>query len=323
MHAVIENSDSSFFQYWDKLCANDPVQSPIYMQQRTGSRAQRETGQQFTDRSFLVMAAEEPVFGCSLTLHRDEQGRKCIGYFGREASSYTNHSSLQSSTNNYRPEAVRLLQSHIHQLIEEIQPHSINYLDPVSCGVMSPVTQVLLEKGATPIVQKAQVVDLSISERDLQRNMTKSCRGMVEWGRRNLEIEIIGGERFDVSLGEQAGATRYGNALSFESLIKKGNGFLAQARYKDAIVSSSLFVHNNKTCHVVFADDLSDSLDRPVLHAPVWQAMLHAKKLQCSQFDFGRSSVTRSSEASKAGSDFAAASFGGESHSRLRVTLDR
>jgi hypothetical protein len=90
MHAVIENSDSGFFQYWDRLVANDPVQNPIYMQQRADSLKIKDSAAQFTDRSFLVMAAEEPVFGCSLTLHLDEQGRKCIGYFGREASSHIN-----------------------------------------------------------------------------------------------------------------------------------------------------------------------------------------------------------------------------------------
>ena len=67
------------------------------------------------------------------------------------------------------------------QLIEEIQHHAIDYLDPVSCGVMSPVTEVLLEKRAIPIVQQAQIIDLLISKRDLLRSMAKSCRGMVAW----------------------------------------------------------------------------------------------------------------------------------------------
>ena len=39
------------------------------------------------------------------------------------------------------------------QLIEEIQPDAIDYLEPVSCGFMSPVTQVLLEKRVIPILQ--------------------------------------------------------------------------------------------------------------------------------------------------------------------------
>jgi hypothetical protein len=102
------------------------------------------------------MLAEEPIFGCSLTMHLDEQGRKCIGYFGREASSLMNQATMQTTSNSFRPEAIRLLQEHINQLIEEIQPHAIDYLDPVSCGVMSPITQVLLEKGAIPIVQQGR-----------------------------------------------------------------------------------------------------------------------------------------------------------------------
>ncbi len=329
MHAVIETSDSSFFQYWDKLCANDPVQNPIYMQQRSGSQSAQKDMPQFTDRSFLIMAAEEPVFGCSLTLHLDERGRKCIGYFGREASSHVNQSTLQTPSNNFRPDAIRLLQEHINQLIEEIQPHTINYIDPVSCGVMSPVTQVLLEKGATPIVQQAQVIDLSVSERELYRSMTKSCRGMVEWGRRNLEIEIISGDRFDVSQGEYAAAINTGSVpfendkLTYEALIKKGNGFLVQGSYRGELVSSSLFVHNRKTCHYVFAENISNSLDRPVLHALIWEAMRHSRDKHCGHFDFGCTSISKSKESSTSSCSLAASSFGGESHARLRVTLDR
>lgn len=323
MNAVIETSDSGFFQYWDKLCANDPVQNPIYMQQRSESKSVNDTAPEFTDRSFLVMVAEEPIFGCSLTMHLDEQGRKCIGYFGREASSHVNQSSMQASTNNFRPEAIRLLQQHINQLIEEFQPHSINYLDPVCCGVMSPVTQVLLEKGATPIAQKAQIIDLSVSKRDLQRGMTKSCRGMVEWGRRNLEIEVISGEAFDESLADRAGEIYADNRLTYEALIRKGNGFLVQGRYNNELVSSGLFVHNNKTCHLVSAQRLSDSVDRPVLHALIWEAIQQGKGLQCHQFDFGSSAMNSPAELPQSEHDFSASAFGGESHARLRITLDR
>lgn len=323
MHAVIETSDSGFVRYWDKLCANDPAQNPIYMQQRLESAIPGDTASEFTDRSFLVMVAEEPVFGCSLTMHLDEQGRKCIGYFGREASSYVNQSSMQAPTNSFRPEAIRLLQQHINQLIEEFQPHSINYLDPVSCGVMSPVTQVLLEKGATPVVQKAQIIDLSVSKRDLHRGMTKTCRGMVEWGRRNLDIQMISGDAFDASIANHAAEIYADDRLACESLIRQGNGFLLQGRYNDELVSSGLFVHNNKTCHLVCAQRMPDSIDRPVLHALVWEAIQQSRLLQCNQFVFGSSSVNPSAESSQSGSDFSATCFGGESHARLRITLDR
>ncbi|PCI73349.1 MAG: hypothetical protein COB20_16310 [SAR86 cluster bacterium] len=323
MHAVIETSDSDFVQYWDKLCANDPVQNPIYMQQRSESQTTNDSITEFTDRSFLVMLAEEPVFGCSLTMHLDEQGRKCIGYFGREASSHVNQATMQAPSNSFRPEAIRLLQEHINQLIEEIQPDTIDYLDPVSCGVMSPITQVLLEKGAIPVVQQAQIIDLSISKRDLHRSMTKNCRGLVEWGRRNLELEIVSGDCFDVSLGDQVEKIYAGDKIAYDALIKKGNGFLVQGRYKGELVSNGLFVHNNKTCHLISAKKISNSIDRPVLHALIWEAMLQSRNMHCSQFDFGSSNIASSREPSSSGADFSATCFGGESHARLRVMLDR
>lgn len=329
MHAVIETSDSGFFRYWDKLCANDPVQNPIYMQQRSVSRSTQVDTSQFTDRSFLIMAAEEPVFGCNLTLHLDDQGRRCIGYFGREASSHVNQSTMRTPTNNFRPEAIRLLQEHVNQLIEEIQPHTISYIDPINCGVMSPVTQVLLEKGAMPVVQQAQVVDLSHSERELYRSLSKSCRGMVEWGRRNLEVEVISGDRFDVSNGEYAAAIDScdrqfeSDKLTYEALIKKGHGFLVQGRHKGELVSNGLFVHNNMTCHHVFVNNLASSLDRPLLHALIWEAMLQSKTQGCSQFDFGKTTLGGSADKSPSSGVLSASCFGGEPHARLRVTLDR
>ncbi len=269
------------------------------------------------------MAAEEPVFGCSLTLHRDESGRKCMGYFGREASSHVNQSTLKSPSNNFRPEAIRLLQDHMNNLIEEIQPDSIDYLDPVCCGVMSPVTQLLLEKGAIPRVQQAQIIDLSVSQRELRRSMTKSCRAMVEWGIRNLDIEVISGEQFGVALGEQAETIAASDRLACEALNKTGNGFLVQGRLKGELVSNGLFVHNRKTCHLVWAEKKSTSPDRPVLHALIWQAMQQSKNLQCNKFDFGNSTIGSSHLDAAVDAEFSATCFGGKSHNRLRVTLNR
>ncbi|MDG2337229.1 MAG: hypothetical protein P8N94_04470 [Gammaproteobacteria bacterium] len=317
------------FGYWDKLYANDPVQNPIYMQQRADSLKIKDSAAQFTDRSFLVMAAEEPVFGCSLTLHFDQQRRKCIGYFGREASSHINQSSIQAPTTIFDEKLFGLLQAPIGQLIEEIQPHSIEYLDPVCWRVMSPMTQVLLNHGGRPVPQRSQLIDISIAERELHRNMSKSCRGMVEWGRRHLDIEIVHGDCFDASTNEHFVSINLekvfteNNKFIYESLVKRGNGFLVQGRYRNELVARSLFVHNNKTSHQVFAENKSGSLDRPVLHALIWEAILHSKRASCSQFDFGSIAIWASSKNSVKPDDFNASSFGGERHVQLRITLKR
>ena len=41
----------------------------------------------------------------------------------------------------------------------------------------------------------------------------------------NLDIKIISGNPFDVSLVDQAGETCAGDRVSYGVLIKKGNGF--------------------------------------------------------------------------------------------------
>ena len=96
-----------------------------------------------------------------------------------------------------------------------------------------------------------------------------------------------------------------------------------QGHYKGELVSNGLFVHNNKTCHLISAETVSNSIDRPVLHALIWEAMLQSRDRHCSQFDFGSSAIGPLSERSSSVVDFSAAGFGGKSHARLRVPLDR
>ena len=155
---------------------------------------------------------------------------------------------------------------------------------------------VLLEKGAISIFQRVQIIGLSISKRDLQRSMAKRRRGMVAWSRRNLDIEIVSGDRLHASLVDWAVEIYGGEGVSCEALIKKGNGFLVQDHYKGELVSNGLFAHNNKTCHLISAKKISHSIDIPVLHTLIWKAMLQIRDMHCSQFDFWSSTVGSSSE---------------------------
>ena len=87
----------------------------------------------------------------------------------------------------------------------------------------------------------------------------KSRRGMVTWGRRNLDIEIVSGDRFNASLVDRAVEIDGGEGVSYQALIKKGSGFLVQGHYKGELVSNGLFVYNNKTCHLISANILEEN----------------------------------------------------------------
>ncbi len=326
VHAVIEVTDSDFKHYWSELFENDPLQNPLYSPNRYEQVSPAQAEISFTDRSFVVVAEHQPVFACSLTVHTDYCGRKCFGYFGLEASTHINRQSMQGASNNFKPEAVELLQHHINRLIDENQPNLLEYLDPVSCGVMSPVTQVLLEKGAKPIVQTAKIIDLTLSEHALKRKLCKSQRCKITWGQRNLVIRVASGEHFSESdawslsrLFDAAMATGdspYSSRESYEQLIRQNKAFLLQGYYANEAAASALFVHTARTCHFVYG--FSDFSERPIMSALIWSALQHSKKLGCELFEMGRPARTSASKSDR--SKFLN-SFGGDSHTRLKVCL--
>lgn len=326
VHAVIEITDSNFKHYWSELFENDPLQNPLYSPNRYEPIIPAQAESSFIDRSFVVIAENKPVFACSLTVHTDCCGRKCLGYFGLEASTHINRQSMEAASNNFKPEAVELLQHHINRLIDEIQPNLLEYLDPVSCGVMSPVTQVLLEKGARPIVQTAKIIDLTLSEHALKRKIRKSQRSKIYWGQRNLVIRVASGENFSVAdasslskLFDSAmvtGNSPFSSLERYEQLIRQSKAFLLQGYYANEPAASALFMHTARTCHFVFGS--SDSNERPMMPALIWSALQHSKKLGCVLFEMGRQAR---SSAIKSDLGKLLNSFGGDSHTRLKVCL--
>lgn len=328
MQAVIEVTDSNFNHYWSELFANDPLQNPFYSQQTSRYLQPVASHAAFTDRSFVIINENKPVFACSLTMHVDEVGRKCLGYFGLEASTHVNRLSLQSSSNNFHHVAVELLQHHISHLIDEIKPNSLEYLDPVSCGMMSPVTQVLLEKGARPIVQTAKIIDLTLSEHALKRKISKSQRGKINWGQRNLDIQIYSGEKFNPSASASlahifneaiaTGNSPYSSLDSYTQMIRQNKAFLVQGNYANDAIASSLFVHTDRTCHFVFGSSTQQAPDRPVMPALIWSALQHCKSLGLTRFEMGRLAHSNPENTERTQ---LLNSFGGDSQTRLKVCL--
>ncbi len=324
MHTVIETSDSGFQQHWNTLLNNDPLQDPLYKSFSQVVRDRAGERQGYKDRSFLIVAENQPVFGCSITLHMDRKGRKRLGYFGLDAYTHVNQTSLNNPSNNFSPESIQLLQQHIDYLLQQEQPETIDYYDPVSCGIMSPITQVLLGKGAQPTVQQVQLIDLKLSEQELMARMSSECRSNIRWGSSRLEIAVVraqqsGDRKTELSLEHATEAARLKNYLE---LLNQGQGFLVQARCQKAMAASALFVHSNRTCQYVYADTMHQRYAwlaiEPLLQQIIWRGMLEGKKQGCEQFDFG---FQHADSFSKHLTSIAPESFGGNVHTRLKVSL--
>lgn len=338
MHTVIETNDSLFQQHWNVLLSNDPVQHPLYESYSQNSEQQsgvvEDASGSYQDRSFLIVSGNQPIFGCNVTLHVDRRGRKRLGYFGLDAYTHVNRASLNKPSNNFSPEAIRLLQQHIDQLLEHEQPEAIDYLDPVSCGIMSPVTQVLMRKGALPTVHQVQLINLQHSESELFANLSEECQENIlqaEAAEVAVETAVVANDdavidvqpplESELAFHEQSiQAHRLHNYLQ---ILNRGHGFLVQATIDKALAASALFVYSNRTCQYVYADLLQDGNssnfpEQQLLQQVVWQGMLEGKARGCELFDFG---YQQAGAATGNRPVLAPEDFGGVSHTRLKVSL--
>lgn len=318
MHAVIESTDNQFQHYWSKLVESDPLQNPLYAPPQSNAAADGP----YQNHSFMVVREQEPVFGCSLTSITDANGLRRLGFYGREASTLVNRNQMATPSNHFEPEATRLLMDHFTRLMQDISPDILEYLDPVSCGLMSPLTQVLLEKGALPQVHNSQLIRLGLSERALLSRIDDQYRNQIKWGNEHIAMQVVEGETIDESttqlaeLCEQYCATSNCSqefARSCKNLISAEQGFLLQSELESQ--DRALFVHNGQTCHLVIADVPGQSASVPVLQTMLWQAIRLGKQLNCEYFDLGGKILSPE--------QIDLQKFGGAAHTRIRVSYSQ
>lgn len=338
MHTVIETNDDLFQQHWDTLLSNDPVQHPLYESYSQKNEQQTESvkdlSRNYRDCSFLVVSEDQPIFGCSVTLHVDQRGRKRLGYFGLDAYTHVNRASLNKPSNNFSPEAIRLLQQHIDHLLEQERPEAIDYFDPVSCGIMSPVTQVLLQKGALPTVHQVQLINLQHSRSELFAQLSEECQQNIlqaEAADVSVETSVVASDDavidvvlpLESELESQEQSIQAQRLHNYLQILNRGQGFLVQATIDKALAASALFVHSNRTCQYVYADLLQDGNsssfpERQLLQQVVWRGMLEGRARGCELFDFG---YQQANAATVNRPVLAPEDFGGVSHTRLKVSL--
>lgn len=318
MHAVIDASDNRFPRFWEELVASDPSHNPFY----APAQRARQAGSGFRDHSFMVLSGSGPVVGCSLTSSIDASGRRRLGFLGREASTLVNRRQLHEPSNNLQPEVVYLLQDHFSRLITAVSPDYLDYFDPVSCGLMSPLTQVLLERGARPEIHQSQSIRLTLSERALQRGLQPDYRQVITKSGSKPLLTVQTGAGLDPGVqGLQQRCEHYFADLGASSecwsncldLIHQGQGFVIRAVGAENSSIQALFLHNGHTSHYILHDGLLEPSSCETLLQVLWRGVLFSKSIGCALLDLGGLGLT------EAGIN--PAGFGGTAQTRLKVSL--
>lgn len=338
---LVNANDSNFPKYWSQLLLSDGLQNTLYSEDSLAVSADTfarltpispafNSGQPAEDEgknfSFVLLENDSPVLGCSLSLHENEEGLVKLGYKGLGATTHINPNALGPSSHNLSAQSFAVLQSHMNQLLQELQPDIVEFWDGVNCGVMSPVTQCLVARGGSAEFGSSWQLDTRSTSRELLRNVSKPTRSYIQWGQRNLQLSVRNDNlalydyltEFTSNHQDKESclsAALWSSDSSLKSLLSNGNVFLVNGYLDRRLVATVVFSHFGQFCQYLGSARFNTGTEQPVLHSLIWQAVLHARSLGCTQVELDHRFNLQSSELI----DFSG--FGGLDQTRIKVVL--
>lgn len=133
------------------------------------------------------------------------------------------------------------------------------------------------------------IADLDAPEQALRAGLRKSYKSLVNWGMRNLEASVLDRANPDYAAFCEArdlhravaGRSTRSDAtwnLQFE-MIAQGQAFAVLSRMAGRLVAASLVIHGERAAYygVGIYDRALMAEGKPVSHASVFRAMLHAR----------------------------------------------
>lgn len=168
------------------------------------------------------------------------------------------------------------------------------FLDQLVQGGLSPLSLWALSKDASIDVQFMQVIDLERSEDALWSDMSKSCKSRVNWGLKNLTIEVSQDQAAFEHLRRlhilaAGGATRSDETWNIQwRMVKDDEAFLVTAAMGGEVVSASLFQLSADDCYYGVSAADRNLFDKPLGHATLWEAIRHTRNRGRRRFASGR-----------------------------------
>ena len=70
-------------------------------------------------------------------------------------------------------------------------------------------------------------------------------------------------------------------------IVQAGEAFVIFGCIDNNLVSAGLFMHNKSNCYYGVSASHRDMFEKPLFHALMWTAIIHAKKIGCRWFEAG------------------------------------
>lgn len=155
------------------------------------------------------------------------------------------------------------------------------------------------EKIEADLIEYYPIIDLTLSVESIKRNVRKRFKSYINWGEQNLDTLVYDDANITREIFDQfvdfhfrvAGRkTRPQESWDIQyEMIRNKEAYLVVAKYNNDIASANLCLHGvAEVEYGVGVNDryLSEELNLPVSHFPLFKAALYAKEKGFTSFNF-------------------------------------
>jgi hypothetical protein len=140
------------------------------------------------------------------------------------------------------------------------------------------------------------MVNLELSEEQIFGNIRKSFKSLVNWGKRELSVQIMSQGNADAQLYEkikqfhiQVAGRKTRNDLTWEKhfeSVRTGEGYIVIGSFEGMLASVAIRLHGSEEAfYGVGINDRTLMEKHPVGHYPLLRAILHAKSIGLKRFN--------------------------------------
>jgi FemAB family protein len=326
---IIRAADERFREFWNIFSRNF-AETPLYSLKNLEYQKEYEQAD-YINLSFVIVEADNPIAGLVLSLEEKKGSFGQASGFGLPVY-YWESSELDFVT---AKKVHRFVKEEFDRLLKK-DPSCIKYQEFQSNGHVTFFGRLLLENGAKTTPYFSQVINLSLSKEKLWQQVRKSFKSLINWGKKNLNIEVYEKDNIQFSKVElfrelhiHVAGRETRSLKTWEQqydMVKNGEAFLILAFLENELVTAAFFSFNRQCCYYGVSASKRELFDKPLSHFILWEAIRKAKDLNCALFETGRQIINRKSLSlpkKELGISTFKRGFGGKTQSRLNLTWER
>ena len=282
--------DPNFERHWTALLNNCHFCSPFYstIAQNYFSQRLKDEGKIITEESYIMFWENEPVIAFrGATVETD--GKVDLLAYEMPSISIENKKTLTTKT-------AKTFLEKFDKVMEKVNGF-IWYRDFLINNELSKLSRHLLNNGArsTPLFSKT--IDLINDKSTRKSSIRKSYKSLINWGNRELQPKVFDAENItwelidefrQLHIRESGRETRSEESWRRQlDMVQAGEAFIVLGHLNGELVSSGFFMNSKTNCYYGMSASRRDLFDKPLFHASMWTAILHAKDLGCKWFEVG------------------------------------